>query len=91
MGVKADRVLDPFTGPFEKLSGFAPVPAGTVGFYKSMPVAYASPVTWYTWTRGTNDAFAAANRLMKAGQEVYTCRAPVTWLVPCPGRLDHSL
>jgi hypothetical protein len=74
MGVKADRVLDPFTGPFEKLSGFAPVPAGTVGLrIESLPGGLTRPaVTWYAWTRGTNDAFAAANRLMKAGQEVYT-------------------
>ena len=65
MGVKFDRVLDGFTGPFEKLSGFAKVPAGTVG-------AAAVSAPFYSWTRGTNDAFAAANSLLKSGAEVYT-------------------
>ncbi|MGK2962168.1 MAG: M14 family metallopeptidase, partial [Gemmatimonadaceae bacterium] len=32
MGVEFDRILEPFTGPFEKLAGFAPVPSGSVGF-----------------------------------------------------------
>jgi hypothetical protein len=64
MGVKFYRILDPFTGPFEKLKGFAPIPAGAV----------AQSSGWYSWTRESNDAFAAANRLLKAGQEVYTAR-----------------
>ncbi|HEY0242070.1 MAG TPA: M14 metallopeptidase family protein [Gemmatimonadaceae bacterium] len=62
MGVKFDRVLDAFTGPFAKLEGFAPVPSGSV----------ASTASWYSWSRSTNDAFAAVNRLLKSGQEVYT-------------------
>ena len=62
MGVKFDRILDPFTGPFEKLKGFAPVASAS-------PVA---PAAWYSWPRSTNDGFAAANRLLKSGQEVYT-------------------
>jgi hypothetical protein len=62
MGIKFDRILDPFTGPFAKLSGYAPIAASTV------PVASG----WYYWTRETNDAFAAANRLLRNGQEVYT-------------------
>ena len=70
MGVTADRVLDAFSGPFEKLVGFAPVPVGSVG---SEPQA-----EWYTWTRGTNDAFAAANRLLKNGQEVYTLPSAIS-------------
>src|SRR5687767_8098274 len=42
MGVVFDRILDPFTGPFQKLVGFAPVPAGAV--------AAAPAVTgWHTW------------------------------------------
>jgi len=70
MGVSADRILDPFTGPFEKLVGFAPVPAGSPGS--------APEVQWYAWTRGTNDAFAAANRLLKNGQDVYTLNGPAS-------------
>ena len=64
MGVKFDRILDAFTGPFARLEGFAPVPAGTV----------APTAAWYSWGRSTNDGFAAANRLLKAGQEVYTLK-----------------
>ena len=66
MGVTFDRILDPFTGPFEKLTGFAPVPAGTV-----------ASAAWYAWPR-TNDGFAAANRLLKSAQEVHTLTRPVT-------------
>ncbi|MEO7366591.1 MAG: M14 metallopeptidase family protein [Gemmatimonadaceae bacterium] len=69
MGVGVDRQIDPFTGPFEKLAGFAPVPRGSVG---------SGAPAWYTWTRGTNDAFAAANRLLKRGQEVYTVNHKVS-------------
>ena len=69
MGVTFDRILDPFTGPFQKLVGFAPVPAGTVA---------ASPTAtgWYAWAR-TNDGFAAANRLLKSGQDVHVLTQPV--------------
>jgi hypothetical protein len=65
MGVKFDRILDPFTGPFEKLAGFAPVPAGSVA-------TVASTAQWLSWPRTTNDAFVAVNRLLKAGEQVYT-------------------
>ncbi len=74
MGVKFDRILDPFTGPFQKLTGFAPVPQGTVDVGITAVGQPSAParVDWYSWTRGTNDAFAAANRLIRNGQEVYT-------------------
>jgi hypothetical protein len=62
MGVRFDRILDPFTGPFEKLVGFAPVPAGHL----------SEAVEWYSWPRTTNDGFAAVNHLLRNGQEVYT-------------------
>jgi hypothetical protein len=44
------------------VSGIAPI----------SPSAFAGGAQWYYWTRDTNDAFAAANRLLKSGQEVYT-------------------
>ena len=72
MGVKFDRILEPFSGPFAKLEGFAPIPAGTVGVAAGAAASQSANVAWYSWTRGTNDAFAAANRLMQNGQEVYT-------------------
>lgn len=76
MGVEFDRILEPFTGPFVKLAGFAPVPAGTVGARAAsvppLPAGAGRLAAWYSWPRTTNDAFAAANRLLKAGHEVYT-------------------
>jgi hypothetical protein len=65
MGVKFDRILDPFTGPFEKLSGFAPFPRADVTGVPPDAMAFA-------WSRDTNDAFVALNRLLKGGQLVYT-------------------
>jgi hypothetical protein len=63
MGVKFDRILDGFDGPFERLSGLQrPAPgrvtetAGAVG---------------YVVSHHQNDAFVAANRLLKAGEEVH--------------------
>ena len=65
MGVKFDRILDPFTGPFEKLPGFAPFPRAEVTAVRPDARAFA-------WSRDTNDAFVALNRLLKAGELVYT-------------------
>jgi hypothetical protein len=67
MGIEFDRILDAFDGPFEKLNGFAPVPA------------VAAPVSapWYALSR-TNDAFAAVNRLLSKGEQVYTATRTVS-------------
>lgn len=67
MGVKFDRILDPFTGPFEKLAGFAPVPRGAV--------APSAGGTLFSLSRTTNDAFAAVNQLLAAGEDVYALKA----------------
>jgi hypothetical protein len=62
MGVEFDKVFDGFDGPFERIQGFAKVPAGEVknpgapGFLLSHQV---------------NDAFIAINRLLKDGDDVY--------------------
>jgi hypothetical protein len=61
MGVKFDRVLDGFDGPFTPWAGAAPPPgavhdiAGEVG---------------YVFSHHQNDAFIAANRLLRAGAEL---------------------
>ncbi|HEX6575686.1 MAG TPA: M14 metallopeptidase family protein, partial [Gemmatimonadaceae bacterium] len=73
MGVKFDRILDPFTGPFQKLVGYAPVPAGVIA---AAPIPNGA--TWFSWSRTTNDAFVAVNRLLKAGEAVYT-GSPSGW------------
>ncbi|HEY7233569.1 MAG TPA: M14 metallopeptidase family protein [Gemmatimonadaceae bacterium] len=70
MGVQFDRVLDGFDGPFEVVNGLAAVPAGTV--------AGTSGAAGYVFSHQVNDAFTAINRLLKAGEDVYWLRSPVT-------------
>jgi Zinc carboxypeptidase len=62
MGVRTVRVLEPFAGPFEKVTEWnvAPPPGR---------VAASSP--GYTIARATNDTVVAINRLLAAGEEVF--------------------
>jgi hypothetical protein len=71
MGVKVDRILDAFDGPFEKITG---------GLVKPAPGAITGPGTpaGYLLTHAQNDAFIVVNRLMKNGDEVYWLKAAVT-------------
>jgi hypothetical protein len=62
MGIKFDRVLDSFDGPFEKLADVVPPPPGRV--------TQAPAGGGYFLSRQVNDAFIAVNRLLKAGEEV---------------------
>jgi hypothetical protein len=62
MGLKFDRILDAFDGPFEKIPDVIKPPAGTV-------TDGASAVGYVVGQR-YNDAFIAVNRLLKAGEEV---------------------
>lgn len=70
MGVVFDRVLDGFDGPFEKVNGFARV---------NLPEdrSVASP-TGFVISHELNDSFVAVNRLLKAGEEVYWLKQPIT-------------
>jgi hypothetical protein len=63
MGVKFDRVLDGFEGPFEKIAGMAKAPAGTID-------AAAAGGGWLIDHR-VNDSVIAVNRLLKANAEVF--------------------
>ncbi|WP_255462485.1 M14 family metallopeptidase [Granulicella sp. WH15] len=65
MGVKFDRVLDPFTGPFEliKTDLAKPLP-GTIAGVSGTPAGYLVSHEY-------NDAYTLTNRLLKAGQPVY--------------------
>ena len=67
MGVKFDRVLDSFDGPFEAVSNVAP-PRGAVS--PSTPLE-AGGVAGYLVSHHQNDAFVAVNRLLRAGGAVY--------------------
>jgi hypothetical protein len=69
MGVQFDRVLDGFDGPFEKITGFARVPAGVI---KSQ----GAP-TGYYFSHENTYSFVAVNRLLAAGEDV-------SWLASGP-------
>jgi hypothetical protein len=62
MGIKFDRVLDAFDGPFEKIPDvITPAPG---------KVTEAAGAVGYVVNHRNNDAFIAVNRLLKAGEDV---------------------
>ena len=69
MGVQFDRELEPFTGPFAKITTdlAAPLPGTITG---------AAKPAGYLVSHSYNDAFTLTNRLLKAGQPVYWLTAP---------------
>ena len=71
MGIRFDRILEGFTGPFEPVTDWnaRPMAGG---------VTNANGAAGYVASRKVNDAFIAMNRLMKAGEEVYAVRSPLT-------------
>ena len=69
MGLAFDRIQDGFTGPFERITGFAPVPPGGVREVAGAP--------GYLLSHETNDALIAVNRLLAAGQDVFWMRDSV--------------
>jgi hypothetical protein len=69
MGVKFDRVLDGFDGPFKRLADVAaPTPGHIVGQGKA----------GYLISHEVNDATILTNRLLKAGQSVYWVKTATT-------------
>jgi hypothetical protein len=70
MGIKFDRILDAFDGPFERIPDLAPVPKGTV--------AQAPAGGGYLLSHQVNDAFVAINRLLKANEDVYWLKSAAT-------------
>ena len=67
MGVQFDRVLDSFTGPFTQVVGFAKPPASRIAYGQA----------GYVFSHSVNDAFAAVNRLLARGEEVYALNTPL--------------
>jgi len=63
MGVKFDRILDAFDGPFERLSDVVKPAPGKV--------TEAAGAVGYVVNHKNNDAFIAVNRLLKAGEEAF--------------------
>jgi hypothetical protein len=70
MGVRFDRVLEPFDGPFDEVSDVVAPPPGHV----VEPASAAGFVIGHQ----PNDAAIVVNRLLKAGEDVYWLREPVT-------------
>lgn len=70
MGVKFDRVLDPFDGPFEKVSGLQKPPAAKIPG-STRPVGYLI-------SHEQNDSFVVVNRLLKNGDEVFWLKNATT-------------
>jgi hypothetical protein len=68
MGVKFDRLLDGFDGPFEELTDVAKPPPAKV--YNT-----EDAVGFFLGTR-TNDSFRAVNRLLAVGEEVRRLTQP---------------
>jgi hypothetical protein len=66
MGVKFDRILDGFDGPFEVVAGPVKPPAGRL--------VLSAAASGYLVDRRQNDSFVAVNRLLHAGAEVYSLR-----------------
>jgi hypothetical protein len=63
IGVKFDRILDGFDGPFEKVAGLQKPAPGRV--------TEAAGAVGYVVSHHQNDAFIAVNRLLKANEEVF--------------------
>ncbi|MGH9141879.1 MAG: hypothetical protein ACRD2I_12170 [Vicinamibacterales bacterium] len=68
MGIKFDRILDAFDGPFEKIPDLAPVPQGKV--------TLAPAGGGYLLSHEVNDSFVAINRLLKASEDVFWLKSP---------------
>ncbi|MGE0101915.1 MAG: M14 metallopeptidase family protein [Blastocatellales bacterium] len=69
MGIKFDRILDGFDGPFEKIEGLARPPAGKVIAGSGRPAGWLLSPQY-------NDTFIVINRLLKDGDEVHRTLAP---------------
>ena len=71
MGVKFDRILDAFTGPFVPVNDWnVALPAGRVN--------NASGAAGFLSDRRANNSFIAMNRLAKAGADVRVLAEPLT-------------
>jgi hypothetical protein len=70
MGVKFDRILEGFDGPFEKVTGLIKPAAGKV--------STAPNAAGYLTSHQVNDSFIAMNRLLKDNEDVYWIKQAFT-------------
>jgi hypothetical protein len=82
MNVKFDRILNPFTGPFEKL------PYGEL--LKAMPKTLPS-ASGYVLNAAANESYLAVNELLKGGAEVYRNTADGSFYVPASAKAKTIL
>jgi hypothetical protein len=86
MGVKFDRILDWFDGPFEKIDTIASPPAGRV--------STDSGISAYVIRPESNSAFTAINRLLKEGADVYRTSNPPdagAYYIPKTASVERNL
>jgi len=69
MGVRFDRILDGFDGPFQKIEGLATPPPGAL--------ARAERAAGFLLSHQVNDAVIATNRLLAKNQAVFWLTAPL--------------
>jgi len=65
MGIKFDRILDAFDGPFQEIQGFAKPPSAVFA------AANAKASSGFLLGHETNDSFILINRLLKNKEDVY--------------------
>jgi hypothetical protein len=68
MGVRFDRILESFDGPFEKIPGIIKIAPGKV--------TPAKAVVGYVLSHEQNDSFVATNRLLAAKDDVFWLKSP---------------
>jgi hypothetical protein len=69
MGIKFDRILEPFDGPFQEIKGFAKLPVSP------LPTP-AWPTAGFLLSHQVNDSAVVVNRLLKAKEEVFWLKKP---------------
>jgi len=69
MGVKFDRILDPFDGPFQKVADVMEMPPGAIK---------GSGSAGYLISHEINNAFVLQNRLLKAKKPVFWLKGETT-------------
>jgi hypothetical protein len=82
MNVKVDRILNPFTGPFEKL------PYGDLlrTEPKKLPAA-----SGFSLSAAANESYLAVNELLKGGVEVFRNTADGSFYVPASSKVKSIL
>ena len=70
MGIKFDRILEPFDGPFQEIKGFAKL-AGA-----PLPAVDAWPTAGFLLSHQVNDSAIVVNRVLKAKEDVFWLKKP---------------